>query len=65
VGHHSLPLMNSLNKTETAVFSCRLCFLRAFPFISLININGGDVQRKNVVNNVAELYYDRKCPFKL
>jgi len=25
-----------LNKTEAAVFSCRLCFLRAFPFISLI-----------------------------
>jgi len=23
-------------KTEAAVFSCRLCFLRAFPFISLI-----------------------------
>ena len=33
--HHSLPLMNSFNKTEAAVFSCRLCFLRAFPFISL------------------------------
>ena len=34
VWHHSLPLMNSFNKTEAAVFSCRLCFLRAFPFIS-------------------------------
>jgi len=34
--HHSLLLMNSFNKTEAAVFSCRLCFLRAFPFISLI-----------------------------
>jgi len=22
------------HKTEAAVFSCRLCFLRAFPFIS-------------------------------
>ena len=30
-----LPLMNSFNKTEAAVYSCRLCFLRAFPFISL------------------------------
>jgi len=29
-------LMNSFNKTEAAVFSCRLCFLRAFPFITLI-----------------------------
>jgi len=35
VCHHSLLLMNSFNKTEAAVFSCRLCFLRAFPFISL------------------------------
>ena len=31
-----LLLMNSFNKTEAAVFSCRLCFLRAFPFISLM-----------------------------
>jgi len=36
--HHSLPLMNSFNKTEAAVFSCRLCFLGAFPFISLMQI---------------------------
>jgi len=35
VWHHSLLLMNSFNKTEAAVFSCRLCFLRTFPFISL------------------------------
>ena len=38
VWHHSLLLMNSFNKTEAAVFSCRLCFLRAFPFISFLNI---------------------------
>jgi len=30
----SLPFI--FNKTEAAVFSCRLCFLRAFLFISLI-----------------------------
>ena len=36
VCHHSLLLMNGFNKTEAAVFSCRLCFLRAFPFISLL-----------------------------
>jgi len=36
VWHHSLLLMNSFNKTEAAVFSCRLCFLRAFLFISLL-----------------------------
>ena len=31
-------MMNSFNKNEAAVFSCRLCFLRAFPFISLLYI---------------------------
>ena len=36
VWHHSLLLMNSFNKTEAAVSSCRLCFLRADPFISLL-----------------------------
>jgi len=36
VWHHSLPLINSFDKIEAAVFSCRLCFLRAFLFISLL-----------------------------
>ena len=36
VWYLSLPLMNILNKTEAAIFHCRLCFLRAFPFISFI-----------------------------
>jgi len=36
VWHHSLLLMNGFKKTEASVFSCRLCFLRAFPVISLI-----------------------------
>jgi len=36
VWHPLLPLMNSFNKTEAAFFSCRLFFLRAFSFISLI-----------------------------
>ena len=39
VWHLSLLLMNSFNKTEAAVFSCSLCFLRAFPFISFFNLN--------------------------
>jgi len=30
-------LMNSFNKTEAAVFLCRLCFMRDFPFISLMD----------------------------
>ena len=34
VWHHSLLLMNGLNKSEAAVFSCRLSFMRAFSFIS-------------------------------
>ena len=36
VCHHSLLLMNSFSKTKAAVFSGRLCFLRAFPLISLV-----------------------------
>ena len=36
VWHLSLPQINSLNKTEAAVFQCSLCFLKAFSFISLI-----------------------------
>ena len=44
VWHKSLLLMNSFNKTEAAVFSCRLCFLRAFPFISLILLTTAVVQ---------------------
>jgi len=38
VWHHSLLLMNSFYKTEAAVFTCRLCFLRVFPFISFIYV---------------------------
>jgi len=30
--------INPYNKTEAAVFSCRLCFLGAFSFISLIYV---------------------------
>jgi len=39
VWHLSLPMMNSFNKTEAVVFPCRLCFLRAYPIISLITVN--------------------------
>jgi len=44
VWHHSLLLMNSFNKTEAAVFSCRLCFLRTLPFISLILLTTAGVK---------------------
>ena len=36
VWHLSLPLIKSFNKTEAAICSWRLCFLRPLPFISLI-----------------------------
>ena len=36
IEHHLLLFMNGFNTTEAAVFSCNLCFLRAFTFISLI-----------------------------
>jgi len=36
VCHLSLPLINSFNTTEAAFSPCKLCFLRPFPFISLI-----------------------------
>jgi len=51
--HHSLLLMNSFNKTEAAVFSCRLCFLGAYPFISLI------VRTSNTLTELTfDLYFD-------
>ena len=49
VQHHSILLMNSFNKTEAAVFSCKLCFLGAFPFIS-----------SNILTTVK--YYDELLP---
>ena len=36
--------MYIFNKTESAVFPCRLCFLRAFPFLSLIQLTTASVQ---------------------
>ena len=42
VWHHSLLLMNSFNKTEAAVFSCMLYFLRAFLVISFFYIFNRD-----------------------
>ena len=44
VWHHLLLLMNGFNKTEAAVFSCWLSFLRAFPFISLILLTTAGVK---------------------
>jgi len=32
VWHHSLPLMNSFNKSETAVFSVQAMLPEGFPF---------------------------------
>jgi len=52
--HHSLLLMNSFNKTEAAVFSYRLCFLRVFHFISLVEPLT-HICAVSVTNNVASL----------
>jgi len=38
-----LPLMNSFNKTEDAVFPCRLCFLKVFTFLNLIELTTAGV----------------------
>ena len=38
--HNFTVSLYSFNKTKTAVFPCWLCFLRAFPFLSLINQAG-------------------------
>jgi len=46
--HLSFPLMNNFNKTEAAIFPCRLYFLRAFPFIGLMI-----TEQKNEVNELA------------
>jgi len=76
VWHHSLLLMNSFNKTEAAVFSCRLCFLRAFHFISLVsyfNVNVYIIAREKLFHQFkigrapygARLitYYAGRAPF--
>ena len=55
VWHHSLPLMNSFNKTEAAVFSCRLCFLRAFPFISLMLLGYIAVYLNACITDTSEI----------
>ena len=54
----SFVLMNSFNKTEAAVFSCRLCFLRAFPFISLNQetLAGKGLKALNVLLNSTKQY---------
>jgi len=44
--------MNSFNKTEAAVFSCRLFFLRAFPFISVLLAALGLMHLKNVLSEI-------------
>jgi len=68
VWHRSLLLMNGFNKTEAAVVSCRLCFLRAFPFISffkhwfifkcVILMSLYFVKRKNYERSLISLYIE-------
>ena len=66
VWHHSLPLMNSFNKTEAAVFSCRLCFLRAFPFISLLLLRMEYISMYLAIKYIYGLHIrSRFCSFML
>ena len=57
----SLPLMNSFNKTASAIFCFRLSFLRAFPFISLIMPEYPGIDRTNrsqlLIQVCAQLTY--------
>jgi len=62
VWHHSLLLINGFDKTEAAVFSCRLCFLRAFHFISLL-LSGIGTGKTNALRN-SPLFLDC-CYFNL
>jgi len=54
VWHHSLLLMNSFKKSEAAVFSCRLCFLRAFHFISLLIVHAFE----SILQNAWVFYHN-------
>jgi len=66
--HPSLPLMNSFNKTEVAIFPCRLCFLRAFHFISLILPTPTVLHRLHYItsnnwkNNICSVILHVQCP---
>ena len=67
VWHNSILLMNSFNKTKAAVFSCRLCFLRAFLFISLIiHLNVNHYSRSNAYefNFVLVFYCNKNAQYK-
>ena len=44
VWRRQLLLMNDFNGAGAAVFSCRFCFLGAFPFVSLILLTTAGVQ---------------------
>jgi len=59
VWHLSLPLMNSFNKTEAAVFSFRPCFLGAsFSSVYYFNVLGPTffkLRLSKCLNSVIEL----------
>ena len=55
VWHHSLLLMSSFNKTDAAVFSCMLGFLRPFLFISLIQRFSWEGVAQNECFTLAQL----------
>jgi len=50
-----LNFEHGFNETETAIFPCRLCFLRAFPFISLDYSNPTILTEDNNITLVAKI----------
>jgi len=64
--HHSSLLMNSFNKTEAAVFLCRLCLLGAFPFISSIVLpvkRVRQITRSDLVHIIPDSNIIKRRPF--
>ena len=65
VWHLSLPLMNTFNKTEAAVFSFRPCFLRAFLFFSFLISNNYYIYLEryfeNIVTNDFQYILEDSC----
>ena len=53
--------MNCFNKTEAAVFSCRLCFLRAFPVITLLLMKVNVYEGNSRNNNLLVAIYGPWC----
>ena len=65
VWHLLLPLMNSFNKTEAAVFLCRLCLISGTLFSNVYNIQPmiHEDQKKIWLQNYITLLFSVKLSF--